>query len=243
MDGERDYSLYYSRQVSLDDFGEEGQDRLSSSSVIVAGCGGLGSRVAELLVRAGVGRIVLVDPDVVEEFNLHRTAIYTESDVGRPKVEVLASRLSRIKRDVLVERVEGVFPRDFIDSMTTLVLECTDSMSSRMEINTTMLELGIPWVHAAVGGWSFNVMLVVPGETACLSCLYPESARREGSSVPVSPSAVAMCSSVQFSVALSFLLGDSSEAGILYSGCSRPVSLSGTRIERNPSCPSCGGRA
>jgi adenylyltransferase/sulfurtransferase len=166
----------YSRQVLFEGIGEEGQQRLSGSEIIIIGCGALGAIQAETLARAGVGKLTLVDRDFVEESNLHRQIMFEEADARErlPKAVAAARRIWRINSDIEVEPVVEDVNFENIEEIIAgaqLVLDGTDNFETRFLINDACLKLGIAWIYgAAVGSYGLT-MTIVPGETPCLRCI------------------------------------------------------------------------
>jgi len=175
----------YVKQTVFRPFGVEGQERLVKSSVLVVGIGGLGSWVAELLVRAGVGRIRLVDDDRVEIANIHRQSLYTEADAeaGIPKIAAAAQRLRQINSVTKIETVCSRLDRLTAESLMRdmdVVVDGTDNFESRFILNDCAVKLSKPWIFAGVLGTKAQVMTIVPGETACLRCLMDAPPPPEG---------------------------------------------------------------
>ena len=152
----------YVRQEILGEIGVSGQEKIRKAKVAVVGVGGLGSVCAELLVRAGVGSLLLIDKDVVSLVNLHRQFSFKEGDVGKSKVFVLKDYLSKVNSGVSISVVE-----DFLHEKNTgvldgfdLVLDCSDNMLARRVINSYCSSSGKPWIHAAASGVVGNVLFV-----------------------------------------------------------------------------------
>jgi len=168
----------YARQIVFPEMGEAGQRALQSASVTLIGCGALGSVIANLIVRAGVGRLVIADRDFVELNNLQRQNLYDETHVARnlPKAIAATERLRIINSEVeVVPHVVDINPSN-IESLVIgadLVLDGNDNFEVRYLINDICVKLSIPWVYAAVIGSSGMTATIVPGETACLRCLFP----------------------------------------------------------------------
>jgi adenylyltransferase/sulfurtransferase len=166
----------YSRQILFAEIGEAGQARLRASSAVLVGCGALGTTTANLLVRAGLGRLRIVDRDFVEASNLQRQTLFTESDAleALPKAVAAERRLREINSDVNVggivadlspknaEELLGGFP---------LLLDGTDNFETRLLLNDVAIQLGVPWIYAAAVASYGVTMTIRPGETACLACL------------------------------------------------------------------------
>lgn len=147
------YDDRYARQIILPQVGEAGQRRLSESSVLVVGAGGLGVPVLMYLAAAGVGRITIVDPDRVELSNLHRQVLYTEADIGRPKADVaaeaLAARNSEIEIRAHRERLDEHNAESLI-SGHDLVIDGSDNIETRYVLDDACLSAGVAWVHASI---------------------------------------------------------------------------------------------
>lgn len=207
----------YSRQVLFSGIGERGQEAIRKAKATVIGVGALGTVAAEMLVRAGIGSLRLVDRDFVEESNLQRQALFQEEDARRaiPKAVAAEAALKKINSDV---RVEGrVLDVDFenIESLcrnADLVVDGSDNFEVRFLMNDLAVRENKPWIYGAVLGSYGIVMPIVPGETPCLSCLFPEpfaAARAETcDTVGVLAPAVHMVASCQVAQALKILVGE-----------------------------------
>lgn len=168
----------YDRQLPI--LGLEGQERLKKLSVLVVGAGGLGSFEALYLAALGVGRIVIVDGDVVEESNLNRQVLHWEEDIGRPKAVSAAEKIRRFNPFVEVEPVTEHVTRENIDELVRgvdAVLDALDNWETRFIVDEAAYRHGKVFIHAGVYGLEGQVIPVVPGETSCLRCLLPPSLR------------------------------------------------------------------
>ena len=169
----------HSRQTRFAPIGPVGQERLRTARVAVIGVGALGSAVAEQLARAGVGRLRLVDRDVVELSNLQRQALYdqADADAGRPKAHAAAAHLAAIDAAIAVEAIAGELTAA---SAARLIADCDavvdglDNFPARHVLNEACCRAGTPWVHGAVLGAYGLSLSIVPGTSACLRCLQPE---------------------------------------------------------------------
>src|ERR1700678_3632739 len=163
----------YSRQILFREIGEPGQERLLAASAAIVGCGALGTVAANLLARAGVGRLRIIDRDFVELSNLQRTTLFEESDAREalPKAVAAERRLRAINSDV---QVEGVVADLTAENCAELlggfqpVLDGTDNFQTRLLLNDAAISLGVPWIYAAAVGSYGVTMTIRPGETACL---------------------------------------------------------------------------
>jgi adenylyltransferase/sulfurtransferase len=166
----------YARQTRFVPLGEEGQRRLREATAALCGCGALGTAIANILVRAGVGRLRIIDRDFVELSNLQRQTLFDEDDAraGLPKAVAAADKLRRINSTVAVEPIVADLGPDNVLEFCTeagVILDGTDNFETRFLINDAALKLGIPWVYGGCVGAAGQSMTVLPGETACLRCL------------------------------------------------------------------------
>jgi adenylyltransferase/sulfurtransferase len=167
----------YSRQMRFAGLGETGQRRLLDSHVTLCGCGALGTVLANVLVRAGVGHLRLVDRDFIETHNLQRQVLFDEHDVADnlPKAEAAARKLSAINSSVHVEPVVTDIDRTNILELVKdadLILDGTDNFEIRYLINDASVKLGKPWVYGGSIGSHGQTMTILPGETPCLRCVF-----------------------------------------------------------------------
>ncbi len=168
----------YSRQARFDGIGDEGQERLGESTVVVLGCGALGTLSAGLLVRAGVGRVRIVDRDIIELHNLQRQHLFDEADVaaGLPKAVAAQRKLAAVNSDVVVEGVVAdIGPENILELIgkADVVVDGLDNFEARLLTNDACLSAGIPWVYGGAVAAHGAVMVIQPGKTACFSCLVP----------------------------------------------------------------------
>src|SRR5664279_6515922 len=169
----------YSRQVLFAGIGEDGQRLIRQATVAIAGCGALGACQAGALARAGIGKLVLIDRDYVEWSNLQRQWLYDEEDAREslPKAVAAARHIARINSEVTVEtQVADLAPDNAADLLegVDLVLDGTDNFETRYLINDWCIDSGVPWVYGgAVGSYGLS-MPIIPMQTACFECVYPE---------------------------------------------------------------------
>lgn len=232
--------------------GEAGRKRLAGSKVVVVGVGALGCASANLLARAGVGSLRLVDPDLPSLENLHRQTIYHEDDVvaERSKAEAAAYFLARANREVDVEDEPVLFTQDNAAELLAgadLAVDGLDNMESRYILNRACREMGIPWVHASVAGARGQLMVIRPEGAPCLECWTPpDGPQKPGLGVEaqgVIGPIPAVMAGLQAAEALKVLLGAESEVldGLLFVDL-WPPRFKTLRAEFlvNPDCPVCG---
>jgi adenylyltransferase/sulfurtransferase len=169
----------YARQMRFAAIGEQGQRRLTAARALLCGCGALGSTIANMLVRAGVGCLRIVDRDFVELSNLQRQVLFDEADVagGLPKAIAAAEKLHGINASATVEPCVADINPTNIESLcdaVDLVIDGTDNFETRFLMNDACVKLGLPWVYGGCIGAEGQTMTILPGKTACLRCLMPE---------------------------------------------------------------------
>ncbi|MED4202819.1 thiazole biosynthesis adenylyltransferase ThiF [Neobacillus mesonae] len=166
----------YSRQVLFPGIGKEGQEKISCKHVLMIGAGALGSGNAEILARAGVGKITIVDRDYVEVSNLQRQQLYTEEDVAEklPKAAAAEKRLKAINSDVEVRAIIGDATPEMLEELVpdvNVMIDATDNFETRMAMNDAAQKYNVPWIYGACVG-SFGMSFsIIPGKTPCLNCL------------------------------------------------------------------------
>jgi molybdopterin/thiamine biosynthesis adenylyltransferase len=242
----------YSRQVRFMPWGEKGQQRIGASRVAIVGCGALGTVQAEILTRAGVGLLRIIDRDLVELSNLQRQFLFSEADArdGTPKAVAAGRRLAQINSEVALEpMVADLTPSNAADLLENidLILDATDNFETRYLINDFAVRENIPWVYgAAVGSYGLK-LAIVPQITACLKCVYPEppqGAQPTCETAGVLGTVTATIAALQTADAMKILTQgpDNILAGLttldLWTGEIRQIAAP----SRDPDCPCCGRR-
>lgn len=166
----------YSRQVLFSGIGKDGQAQISEKHVLIIGAGALGSGNAEILTRAGVGRITIIDRDYVEASNLQRQQLYTEEDVAEklPKAAAAENRLRAINSDVEVQAIIGDATPLLLEELVVgvdVMIDATDNFETRMAMNDVAQKYNIPWIYGACVGSYGMSFSIIPGRTPCLNCL------------------------------------------------------------------------
>ena len=179
-----DQLLRYSRQIMLPQIDIDGQDKLHGSRVLILGVGGLGCPAAQYLATAGVGTLVLVDPDTVDQTNLQRQILFSQDDIGRLKVAAAQKRLYAINPDVKLELVEDSLTDEALfDAVqkADVVLDCTDNFTSRFAINKACVETETPLVSGAAIQMSGQLAVYDfrQPDAPCYSCLYDEQSNEQ----------------------------------------------------------------
>lgn len=186
---------------------EADMEKLSSSKVLVVGCGGLGGNIIEYLSRAGVGSLTVVDGDVFEESNLNRQILSTSENIGKKKAMAAAERVKAIDPDIEVTAVCDFLTKENASALMAdadLVVDALDNAPARLILEDAASEAGLAIVHGAICGWDLQAMLVPPG-SGLLHQLYPEGyAPASKTSLPVTP---AICAAIEASAAIRYLCG------------------------------------
>ena len=251
MDWSSDEWRQYDRQLLLPEVGPEGQRRLRESSVLVVGVGGLGVPVATYLAAAGVGRIGLVDADVVERSNLHRQVLYGTSSLGRPKVEVAAERLRDLNPFVEIEvhpvRLDRSNALDLIRRYD-FVADGTDRFDTRFLVNDACVEACRLNVHASVHRFDGQVSVFGAADGPCYRCLFPEPpppglvpSCAEGGVLGVLPGLLGV---IQATEVLKLALGFGEPLiGRLLLADARSMRFQTVTVVQDPTCPTCQARS
>lgn len=206
----------YSRHSLLRVIGEEGQLRIEGARVLVAGLGALGSLIATLLARAGVGFLRIVDGDCPELHNLQRQILYDEFDVSakRPKAECAKQHLKAVNSGVEIEAVDEFINSRNVDRLVQgmdVVVDALDNIRTRYLINDAIITAGIPYVFGGAVETVGNVMPIIPGRTPCLRCLWPDpdaiDNHPRASSVGVLSAAATAIASIEVTETLKIIVG------------------------------------
>jgi len=210
----------YSRHELLRVIGADGQRRIEKSRVFVAGLGALGSLIATLLARAGVGFLRIVDQDAPELHNLHRQILFDENDVLRGTHKALAAerRLKEANAEIEIEAISEPIAPENVETLirgVDLVVDALDNIRTRYLVNDGIIANGTPYIFGGAVETVGNVMTIIPGKTPCLRCLWPDPAAVDNhpraSTVGVLSSAATCVASIQVTEALKILAGRGDE--------------------------------
>ena len=237
----------FSRQVMLEEIGYNGQLKLKNSKVCVVGVGGLGNPITSRLAAMGVGTLRIVDRDIIELSNLHRQTMFDESDVGQVKVEVAAKKLQKLNPDCKIEAL-AISVNDYtaleVVGGFDVVIDALDSVNARYALNKACVKFGIPFVTGAAVGVSGQTFTILPKESACYYCMFPElnedtmpTCSIEG----VHPSILSIVGGIQVSEAVKIIIGKkpSLSQRILHIDLEN-LDFTSTRTFRAEECPICG---
>jgi molybdopterin-synthase adenylyltransferase len=243
-----DQLLRYSRHILLDEVGVEGQERLLAGRALVIGAGGLGSPVALYLASAGVGRITLVDDDVVDLTNLQRQVAHTLARVGQPKVESARAAMAAINPEPVVTTVAERANAALLDRLVAdadVVLDCCDNFATRHLINAACVVHRKPLVSGAAIRFDGQVTVFDPRDAAspCYACVFPPDDTFEETrcaTMGVLAPLVGIVGAVQAAEAIKLLSGaGTSLAGQLLMLDARTMEWNSIRTPRHANCPVC----
>ena len=244
----------YSRQVLFRGIGAEGQRKLAVARIAIVGCGATGSALAGLLARAGVGILRIIDRDYVEPSNLQRQSLFDETDAAEslPKAIAASRKIAGFNSQIVVEsRVDDLIPSNveaLLEGME-LILDGTDNFETRYLINDYAVDRSLPWIYSAAVGSYAVTLNVIPGETACLACIFPDSPRGMVETCETSGilnSAVNLVASIAATEALKMLVGGRGAATVrrtllsfdLWTNDRAEISAA----KSSPGCRACGQR-
>ena len=237
----------FSRQVMLEEIGYGGQLKLKNAKICVVGVGGLGNPITSRLVAMGIGQLRIIDRDVIELSNLHRQTMFDESDVGQVKVEVAAKKLQKLNPDCKIESlaisVNEYNAKEIIDGCD-VVIDALDSVNARYALNKACVEKNIPFVTGAAVGVSGQAFTVIPKQSACYYCMFPdlnEDTMPTCSIEGVHPSILSLVGGIEVAEAVKIILDKkpSLSEKILHIDLEN-LDFQNTRTFRAEECPICG---
>ncbi len=251
---EHDLDQRYSRQILFRGVGAEGQRKLATARVAIVGCGATGSALAGLLARAGIGTLRIIDRDYVEPSNLQRQSLFDEKDASDslPKAIAAVRKVAAFNSQIAVEpKVEDLIPGNIealLEGME-LVLDGTDNFETRYLINDYAVERSLPWIYSAAVGSYAVTLNILPGQTACLACIFPDSPRGMVETCETSGilnSAVSLVASIAATEALKILIGGANHPALRRSLLSFDVWTNQhaeiSAANPRPGCRACGQR-
>ncbi len=230
----------YSRQMIIPGWGKAGQEKLRRSQVLVVGAGGPESPLLTYPAAAGVGKIRVVDCDKVELSNLNRQVLYDHESVGRRKAESARERLESLNACVQIEAVDERITRANIFELVAdyLIVDALDNLPTRHLLNMAALRQGLPLFHGAVYGFEGRATTVIPGETACLRCIYQAVVPGKAPVVGVTPGVIGC---VQATEVVKYIMGVGqllTNRLLVYDGLA--LRFSEVKLKKDPNCPECG---
>ncbi|EAV4132864.1 TPA: ThiF family adenylyltransferase [Salmonella enterica] len=240
--------MRYSRQILLGDIAIEGQQKLLNSHVLIVGLGGLGSPAALYLAGAGIGKLTLVDDDDIHLSNLQRQILFTTDDIAHPKAQAAKLRLAQLnpgsKLIVLQQRLTGDVLKNAV-AHADVVLDCTDNMATRQEINAACVALNTPLISASAVGFGGQLMVLTPPwEQGCYRCLWPDDVEPEHNcrTAGIVGPVVGVMGTLQALEAIKLLSGIETPSGELRLFDGKTSQWRSLALRRASGCPVCGGQ-
>ncbi len=232
----------YQRQIMIQGFGEEGQEKLKKARVFLAGVGGLGSPAAMYMAAAGIGNIRVIDSDTVDLSNLNRQVLHWTRDIGKLKVESAKRKLRALNPCVKIESIDVRMTAENIGELVkdcNVIVDAVDNLATRYLLNKIALDHKIPLFHGAVAGFEGRAMTILPGQSACLMCLY------QGVDVkvktPVIGASPAIIASIQVTEVIKYLTGIGQllvNRFLVYDGLN--MRFAEINVSPDPNCKHCG---
>ncbi|MFC2041576.1 ThiF family adenylyltransferase [Chloroflexota bacterium] len=232
----------YARQIIMRGIGEEGQEKLKRARVVIAGSGGLGSASSVYLAAAGVGTIRIIDHDTVELSNLNRQTLYSISDIDKSKAKSAAKKLSRLNSDIKIEAMDELISESNVSRLVDgfdLIVDAMDNLPARYLLNKTAIECHIPFFHGAVYGLEGRAMSIIPGETACLKCVYRGHIQQD--KVPIIGVTPAVIGCIQATEVIKYIVGTGkllTNRLLVYDGLN--MKFTELTVKRDQNCEHCG---
>lgn len=238
-------NLRYSRQIAIAEFGVKSQRRLSKSCVAVLGAGGIGSAVIAYLSAAGIGKLKIIEKDILEETNLNRQIIYREKDIGLKKSHLAAGYVKDLNSDVKVESLTMKAQEKELVSIfksCDLLIDCSDNFHTRFAVNIAAVSCGRPYIFSSVYRWEVQFAFIDPRKGPCLRCLFkgihndPSTCSDYGIIGPVAGLAGTMAAIK----AIRYIAGMKVEKGKMFLLDFDSTSIHSIEMKKDKNCPACG---
>ena len=240
--------MRYSRHLMMDDIGEAGQEKLLNAHVLIVGMGGLGCPVSLYLAAAGIGQLSICDGDTVDQSNLQRQVLYTSDDCGKPKVECARQRLNKLNPEVQISVYAEEVTEEILAVDYSLVVDCTDNLAARQQLNAHCYQRKIPLVSASALGWEGQLMAFDFGHNAslCLNCIIDQDSAEPmmncGNAGVVGPVLGAM-GSLQATTVIRVLLGYFQQHGQVQRYDGKAGQWMVLRARADEGCAVCGSKS
>ncbi|MBI2508065.1 ThiF family adenylyltransferase [Candidatus Woesearchaeota archaeon] len=237
--------MRYSRQIVFEKIGVEGQEKINGTNVTILGLGAIGSKSAELLTRAGIGSLTLIDRDIVEESNLQRQSLFTEEDINQPKALVAKARLEKINSNTKIRAFfKDINNKNIEDYVRpAMALDCTDNMQTRFLLNEFCFKEKIPWIYTAIIESTGMLFSIMPEKTPCLTCIFNEinqpldSCDVSGIINTIAP----LASSIQATEAIKYIINKPTTKELLYFDVWKNK-IEKIKVKKQIGCPTCNSR-
>ncbi len=230
----------YNMQLPLPFVKKEGQEKLKKTHVTVIGAGGLGSPVLYYMAAAGIGKITIIDSDIVEESNFNRQFIHFENDLGKNKVDSAAEKLRLFNSEIEISAKKMCIDDNNVSkfaAQSDIIISCVDNVKSRQIINRACMKHGIPMIDGGIDGLTGYALTFIPGETACYNCIY----NRAEDFIPETytiGAAAGVIGSLMAAQAIKTLLGMEIKTNLIYINL-ESNEFTGMSVKPNPKCEVC----
>jgi molybdopterin-synthase adenylyltransferase len=231
----------YDRQIMIPGVGVSGQEKLKRARIVIAGTGGLGSPISFYLTAAGVGTLRIIDNDIVELSNLNRQILHWDKDIGKEKAISAHNKLTRLNKNVTVEAINMTIDENNVYNLTAgfdAIVDAMDNMPTRFLLNKAAIKHKIPFFHGAVSGLEGRAMTVIPGNSACIRCLYHAAPPKK--KFPVLGTTPAVIGAIQATEVIKYLTGIGTlltNRLLIYDGLN--MKFTELSVVRNPNCEHC----
>lgn len=233
----------YRRQWIMPEIGEGGQQRIKQATVMIAGLGGLGSISAYYMAAAGVGHLKIIDMDRVADHNLNRQILHTTADLGKPKTDSALAKLKALNPWCHIETLAVRITDETVGAMVSgcdLILDGTDTIVTRKVIHRAAREKNIPFIFGGVNGFDGMVATFIPGQFACLECIFPANAQPAPDVIGVIGPAAGVIASLQCMEAVKLIIGKGEVlSGALMHFHGLSMRIKKIALDRNPDCRVC----
>jgi len=234
----------YEWQMWIDGFGEAGQEKLKGATALVSRCGGLGGPLCYHLASAGIGKLIIAHAGNVKHSDLNRQLLMTHDWLGKPRVESAKRRLLELNPRMEIETVAENITEENVDALVAkvdIVFDCAPLFSERFAMNRACVEQGKPMIEAAMFDMEGQVTTIIPGETPCLACLYPEDPPKWKREFPVLGTVSSIAASIAATEGVKVLSGfGKTLAGTILYYDARNMTFQRIPAVRRPDCPVCG---
>ncbi len=235
----------YNRQMLIKNWGEDGQEKLKTANVFIAGAGGLGCPASMFLACSGIGRIRLCDSGIVQFSNLNRQFFYKEWDVGSNKALRAREFLEELNPEISVDVVTDNIEEDNVDKLigsSDIIIDCLDNFKTRHILNRYAVKEHIPFIHAGIEGLSGQITFIHHPETPCLYCIYPGNIP-EGKVFPITGQTSGTIGALEALEAVKWITGigeNLKKMMLVWDGFS--MTFQKIQIKKDMHCPVCGDR-
>jgi len=232
----------YDRQIMIEGFGKEGQEKLKKARIVIAGGGGLGSPASIYLAAAGVGTIRIIDCDRVALSNLNRQILHWDKDVGKRKVDSATEKLRNLNQEIKIEAIEEKITEANVSQLVAgfdLIVDAMDNLPTRYLLNKAAIENNIPFFHGTVYGFEGRAMTIIPRQTACLRCVYRGVI--PGEKFPVIGVTPAVIGCIQATEVIKCIVGTGellTNRLLIYDGLD--MKFTEFKVKKDPDCEHCG---